>query len=721
MTIDYTVDDILVVNQPYVNTTLARAKRAPHQIRTLYILRALTTEPVTVADIGNTAINKALAPYIRLVPVNTGHRYYRGGQGVTVFFDNDAQLNNSLEYSKAFLPDVSYARALNNSGSSIPKNTVVYQSGFDSTLQLPTIAVASAAAAATAVVFGITTETIGNGGAGSVVVNGSIVVDTSGFSTEGDTVYLSDTPGALSSVAGTVSAAIGRVICIGNPGSISLFSSVTSGANAGSGGGGSTTIPHSQAAIVVTSSRDIAVSDQNRILWIPDTVMGQVDLTIPPALADGFEFTVIADAGVDATVIPQAGTQMASNSNNLFEADGEPLISPHLLGATATSLITWKLMGTKWFVINIVGASWGVAPTITYQWFDGGMFYSDTDSIGFTDNTSLYLYAGPDPVSFAISTLDVIVGSTTVVLGGSLNVSLPFSDPSGIDITGVDPDLGLIQLATSSGGTANMSVLDSGANTLITVQVSGSVSPPPSSFSTQAIQFNAPGCLAYSDNIGSAPGSGVFVSMWVNFSTVASRNNLVIAEHSNGSNFRWRFYVNASEQLVFTVSNDGSSESFKWTTTRKLPSLCSNNTWAHIALNASTSIRIWVNGASTSGSQTGLPTAITSLTGSSGIILGGSYNFMGAASNTIMDTGSQIDDIGYDPDNSMADTNIVAIYNGGTPADASGYFTNPNAHYWTMEGATPGDTTVAPVVGSASLHCYDPAMMSGINVQALLP
>ena len=112
---------------------------------------------------------------------------------------------------------------LNNSGSSIAAGSVVYITGYTRPAQLSTVALASAAAAATAVRLGIMIKVTADGDVGQVLFAGDHTVNTSSFSAVGDNVFLSNTPGAIATSAGTVSKVIATVKTVGASGSITLI------------------------------------------------------------------------------------------------------------------------------------------------------------------------------------------------------------------------------------------------------------------------------------------------------------------------------------------------------------------------------------------------------------------------------------------------------------------------------------------------------------------
>jgi len=146
--------------------------------------------------------------------------------------------------------------AKNTSGVAILQGQVVYKTGYATPEQVPTIALASASSAATATVLGLANENILNNTIGDIAITGNFSpIDTSAFLVD-DIVYLSNTPGDISTTPGTIESIIGRVItavasgCIFircRPPTCSTTSSGTQGATGiqgatglGSGGAGGT-------------------------------------------------------------------------------------------------------------------------------------------------------------------------------------------------------------------------------------------------------------------------------------------------------------------------------------------------------------------------------------------------------------------------------------------------------------------------------------------------
>lgn len=226
MTIDFTNGDILIPNVAYVTKTLSNLTTTTTLKQALETLGGLRCVPSTVTTVGN--ISFPVRSFIRLVPVDTSHRFYKLGTGVIVYFDTDTQLNNSFEVSGAYLKDKCFIKALNSSGISITKGQLVRQTGFDTSIQLATIALADATTATNTVVLGVAMEDLANGEMGSILIDGSYQTDTSSFSISSQ-VFVSDTPGAISTTAGTVAVVCGRVLLVGLEGTISLFSTLTGG------------------------------------------------------------------------------------------------------------------------------------------------------------------------------------------------------------------------------------------------------------------------------------------------------------------------------------------------------------------------------------------------------------------------------------------------------------------------------------------------------------
>lgn len=132
--------------------------------------------------------------------------------------------------------------AKNTSATPILKGQVVRRTGLVQPQQIPSIALASAAAASTATVLGLAVNNIAIGAIGQVRVSGDFTpIDTSAF-TVNALVYLSNTPGDISVSPGTISSVIGYAIVIGVSGCISITCAPASNQCNSGGGSGATGI-----------------------------------------------------------------------------------------------------------------------------------------------------------------------------------------------------------------------------------------------------------------------------------------------------------------------------------------------------------------------------------------------------------------------------------------------------------------------------------------------
>jgi hypothetical protein len=234
MAINFTVGEFVIANQAYTKKILPTIIGIRKQ--TLGSLGVIGSNPSEVLETGMTPDSQS---FIRLRPQDTTSPAFRGGKGTIIYFPDDAILNNSLERTTAYLDDKCCVKALNLSGSLITKGALVYQIGFDTSQQLPTIDLASGANPAMAAVLGLASADIPDTECGSIIFSGSFEgLNTSIFSNVGDRVFLGDPAGTFSNVAGTVEALIGRVLSIDSVnGSISLVQSL---GGSGSGAMGAT-------------------------------------------------------------------------------------------------------------------------------------------------------------------------------------------------------------------------------------------------------------------------------------------------------------------------------------------------------------------------------------------------------------------------------------------------------------------------------------------------
>jgi hypothetical protein len=250
MAINFNPGDILVVKQTYVQHTIANASSSiPEGTRTKNIKAAITLlgffkhNPLEVLATGSITTvtdegNPVQRSYIRIIPVDSSHPFHFGGAGIIYYWEDDQTINDTFEFSTAFVKDTQSIRCLNTSGFTIFKGAVVYATGFDSASNLPTVALASAASANTLAAFGLAEEELLNGAFGTVIIDGHYQgLDTTAFNIN-NVVYLSDTPGGISVVPGTGTSIIGRVVNVGSLTGSVVFRGILPLGQGGGGGPG---------------------------------------------------------------------------------------------------------------------------------------------------------------------------------------------------------------------------------------------------------------------------------------------------------------------------------------------------------------------------------------------------------------------------------------------------------------------------------------------------
>jgi len=239
MAIDFSIGDKVVVNNAYVVISLASSSSLVLRtaVNTLGLLGSTVS---TVAAVGNFATGSQILSYIRLVPDNTSMQTYNNGVGVVVYLENDDQLNDCLELSTAFFPDVNTQRVFNNTVSALPKGSLVYNTGFSSSQQLATVELASAASSSTAFILGILLEDIEAGESGACLTQGAYQGLNTLAGTINQVLFLSDTAGQFSLTAGTVTAIVGRIQGVAAEGTIFIAGEFPLGQGSGGGSQGAT-------------------------------------------------------------------------------------------------------------------------------------------------------------------------------------------------------------------------------------------------------------------------------------------------------------------------------------------------------------------------------------------------------------------------------------------------------------------------------------------------
>jgi hypothetical protein len=267
--INFAAGDRVIPNEGYALKTFSKATKTRTRIKALHTLEALIDTPSRVTAVGSTTF--PVRSFIRVVPNDTSHVHYNDGLGVVLFFHTSSELNACFELSNSYLSDKCYLQVLNNSGVPISKNDLVYQTGFDTTTQLATVALASADAETTSVFLGAAMEDIADTATGTILTSGSFQYDTSSFSIN-DKVYLGSA-GAISATAGTIEVTVGTVLSSSTTGSITISSSVQSGGTGGDGTGKQTIwIPAAAMSPTVTAGCAVLTS--------VETTAGNPDLVV---------------------------------------------------------------------------------------------------------------------------------------------------------------------------------------------------------------------------------------------------------------------------------------------------------------------------------------------------------------------------------------------------------------------------------------------------------
>jgi len=114
--------------------------------------------------------------------------------------------------------------------------------------------------------------------------------------------------------------------------------------------------------VEVTADRTIEAGDSGRTFYVQGPGAA-VTLTLDAGLPEGFVFEVIAEAGRDVTIQPQAGQQLGSNARvPPYHTAGAPFVDAARSGAGETMAVgAWRRKGSRYLPLEqIVG--WGPLP-----------------------------------------------------------------------------------------------------------------------------------------------------------------------------------------------------------------------------------------------------------------------------------------------------------------------------------------------------------------------
>lgn len=441
MAIDFIVGDILVVKQAYVNSTLANVPltylgvgRSNNVKATLTLLGLLSHVPSTVAETGTVetylddGMTRVTRSYIRVVPMSTESPVYYGGQGVNVFWEDDQTINNMFELSTAYMEDLQYNRALNNSGGTLGKGKLVRVTGFSVANQIPTINLADATVTANSVVFGILEADVLDGEIAAVLVAGHYQgLDTSGF-TLNSNVFLSDTPGDISPTAGTVSSIMGRVINAPSATGAIYIQGVLPLSSAAGSGGGSTGIggPTGISGLTgISGSTGLALGTTGLVGVTGFTgatgIQGLTGLALGATGING-------PTGIQGNTGIQGFTGLALGSTGIQGVTGTAGVGlTGLIGATGIQGLTGILGLTGAGVTGLIGAT-GFQGTTGIQGNTGltgltgigvAVAFERLASIGPVD-----LRIGPTNIALYSSASNVVVTGVTVRVTAANNVTV---------------------------------------------------------------------------------------------------------------------------------------------------------------------------------------------------------------------------------------------------------------------------------------------------------
>lgn len=175
------------------------------------------------------------------------------------------------------------------------------------------------------------------------------------------------------------------------------FIFIPSGGGGGGGGGGTPTAVETR-----TTDSSIITADNGKVLFVPTGFT--VILTIASGLPQGFEFTVIADADAEVTIVPASGQQLANGSQPpIYGSVDESVVSPKIAQGATDQIGSgkWKLVGTQWAPLGVVGWTQQSGVIVSLEW-------RDDDQITVINSINLPLGGGVKSVFLYTSTGDPV-------------------------------------------------------------------------------------------------------------------------------------------------------------------------------------------------------------------------------------------------------------------------------------------------------------------------
>ena len=482
----------------------------------------------------------------------------------------------------------------NTSGSTISAGQVVYQTDYLRPQQLPIVALASAAAISTAEVLGICVWEIADNETGPIAVSGDVYpIDTSIFSAINDKVYLSDTPGAISTTSGTIPAVIGTVKVVGAAGTINTTGTINiptflvSGISPSSGptaGGTAVTIT----GIGFVSVTEVSIGGTPCDPATVVTVDANTITAVTPAGSAGAQ---------DVIVTASAGSETLTGGFTYVTAPAVTIISPTSGVTTGGTAVT--ITGTDFLSApGVPGASTVTIGGVTCTGIDvisstsieadtpigtGAQDVVVTTPYGTGTLAGGFTYvAAPTVISITPNSGNYLGGTSVTIAGtdflaspgvpGAISVTI-----GGVSCTGISYPTSSSIIATSPAGTPGVQDVEVVTNYGTGTLVGGFTYTTYSN--VKSMQFSTLGGgapysaistsgdwpeLATSDT--SVPsGTGYSVSYWVKMNTQLNNTNIFDLGTDGGNKYRLRMRCDTASTSQFRIyEGNADSSSFSY-------------------------------------------------------------------------------------------------------------------------------------------------------------